>query len=111
MLIRAISAAPLAECASDIRAGLTHRPQKELPSKYLYDEIGSALFEVITALPEYGVTRADQRLVPPHVPDIAAPLAQPIAVAALCNGSGKKAGQILELLCRSQPTAYYPIEF
>jgi len=110
MLIRAISAAPLAEFASDIRAGLTHRPQKELPSKYLYDEIGSALFEVITALPEYGVTRADERLIRRHAPDIVARLPQPIAVAELGSGSGKKTRQILELLCRSQPTAYYPIE-
>ena len=44
--------------AADVRSGLTHAPQKELPSKYLYDEVGSALFEVITVLPEYGVTRA-----------------------------------------------------
>jgi L-histidine N-alpha-methyltransferase len=110
MLIRAISAAPLAEFASDIRAGLTHRPQKELPSKYLYDEIGSALFEVITALPEYGVTRADERLIRRHAVDIVARLPKPIAVAELGSGSGKKTRQILELLCRSQPTAYYPIE-
>ena len=48
--------------AADVRAGLTHTPQKELPSKYLYDEVGSALFEVITVLPEYGVTRAEERL-------------------------------------------------
>jgi len=33
-----------------------------LPSKYLYDEVGSALFEVISVLPEYGLTRADERL-------------------------------------------------
>ncbi len=38
--------------AAEVRAGLTHTPQKELPSKYLYDEVGSALFEVITVLPE-----------------------------------------------------------
>jgi L-histidine N-alpha-methyltransferase len=110
MLIRAISTDPAPAFAADIRAGLTHRPQKELPSKYLYDEIGSALFEVITALPEYGVTRADERLVRRHAADIVARLPQPVAVAELGSGSGKKTRQILEVLCRTQPTAYYPIE-
>ena len=58
--------------AADVRAGLTHTPQKELPSKYLYDEVGSALFEVITALPEYGVTRAEERVLTKHAADIVA---------------------------------------
>ena len=49
------------EFASDVRADLS-KPQKELHSRYLYDELGSALFEAITHLPEYGVTRADERL-------------------------------------------------
>ena len=44
--------------------------QKELPSKYLYDTIGSKLFEVITELPEYGVTRADERLIRGHASEI-----------------------------------------
>ena len=45
--------------------------QKELPSKYLYDDVGSALFEVITKLPEYGVTRAEERILLRHSGDIA----------------------------------------
>jgi len=49
------------EFATDIRNGLTKPGQKELPSKYLYDTLGSKLFEVIAELPEYGVTRADER--------------------------------------------------
>ena len=52
--------------AQAVHAGLTHHPQKELPSMYLYDEVGSALFEVITALPEYGVTRAEERVLKEH---------------------------------------------
>lgn len=39
------------EFAADVFAGLSKSGQKELPSKYLYDDIGSALFEVITLLP------------------------------------------------------------
>ena len=47
---------------SGIREGLTRPGQKELPSRFLYDEVGSALFEAISVLPEYGLTRADVRL-------------------------------------------------
>jgi uncharacterized SAM-dependent methyltransferase len=50
------------EFAADVRAGLTKPEQRELPSKYLYDEVGSELFEAICLLPEYGLTRADTRL-------------------------------------------------
>ena len=56
---------PLREFASDVRTGLA-KPQKELHSKYLYDELGSSLFEAITHLPEYGLTRADERLLRRH---------------------------------------------
>jgi len=44
--------------ALEVSAGLSKPGQKELPSKYLYDSVGSALFEVICALPEYGLTRS-----------------------------------------------------
>ena len=50
------------EFARDVRAGLTRTEQKTLPCRYLYDEVGSALFEAITCLPEYGLTRADTRV-------------------------------------------------
>jgi uncharacterized SAM-dependent methyltransferase len=49
------------EFACDVRSGLS-KPLKELQSKYLYDELGSALFDAITVLPEDGLTRADERL-------------------------------------------------
>ena len=52
--------------AADVQAGLNQPGQKELPSKYLYDTVGSRLFDVITALPEYGVTRAEDRILREH---------------------------------------------
>ena len=52
--------------AADVQAGLNRPGQKELPSKYLYDTVGSRLFDVITALPEYGVTRAEERILREH---------------------------------------------
>ncbi len=81
-----------------------------MPSKYLYDDLGSALFEVISALPEYGLTRADERLLRRHASDIVARLSKPVAVAELGSGSGKKTRSLLEALCRGQRTSYYPIE-
>ena len=64
-----------ADFASDVQSGLMRRGQKELPSKYLYDEVGSSLFETITVLPEYGLSRADERLLKEHAPEMIAPLA------------------------------------
>ncbi len=110
MLTHAITANATFEFAADVRAGLTQPEQKELPSKYLYDDVGSALFEVISFLPEYGLTRADERLLRRHAPDIVERLATPVAVAELGSGSGKKTRWILEALCRRQRTSYYPIE-
>src|SRR5207249_5786334 len=43
----------LLDFAREVREGLDKPGQKELPSKYLYDELGTALFEAITVLPEY----------------------------------------------------------
>jgi dimethylhistidine N-methyltransferase len=110
MVVHAITTSPTYEFAADVRAGLTKRGQKELLSKYLYDDVGSALFEVICHLPEYGLTRADERLLRRHAADIVDRLPHSIAVAELGSGSGKKTRQILETLCRRQRTRYYPIE-
>jgi len=51
MLVRAIAGNATYDFASDVYAGLTQPGQKTLPSKYLYDDVGSALFEVISRLP------------------------------------------------------------
>jgi dimethylhistidine N-methyltransferase len=110
MSTHAVIADPVAEFAVDVRAGLARRGQKELPSKYLYDAAGSAIFEVITLLPEYGLTRADERLLQHHAREIVAQLPLSIVVAELGSGSGKKTRWILEALSQRNPTAYYPIE-
>jgi dimethylhistidine N-methyltransferase len=95
--------------ADDVRAGLTH-PQKELPSKYLYDAVGSALFEAITALPEYGLTRAEERILRTNAAEIARRLAPGTVVAELGSGSGRKTRAILEKMAARSPTTYHPIE-
>jgi dimethylhistidine N-methyltransferase len=98
------------EFAADVREGLTRKGQKELLSKYLYDDVGSALFEVISHLPEYGLTRADERLLQRHANEIVERLDAPVAVAELGSGSGKKTRWILQALSRWQRTFYYPVE-
>ncbi|MFY9704041.1 MAG: L-histidine N(alpha)-methyltransferase [Terriglobales bacterium] len=110
MLVRAIAGNATYDFASDVYAGLTQPGQKTLPSKYLYDDVGSALFEVISRLPEYGLTRADERLLRRHASEIVDSLATPVAVAELGSGSGKKTRWLLEALCRKQRTSYYPVE-
>jgi hypothetical protein len=69
-----------------------------LHSKYLYDSIGSALFEVITMLPEYGLTRADERLLRANAGEIVGKVPSPAIVAELGSGSGRKTRWILEAL-------------
>jgi len=98
------------DLAAEVRAGLCRPGQKELPSKYLYDEIGSALFEVVSVLPEYGLTRADERLLQRHAADIVSRLKPHVLVAELGSGSGKKTRWLLEALARRQRTTYCPIE-
>jgi L-histidine Nalpha-methyltransferase len=100
----------VSEFAACVRECLTKSGQRELPSKYLYDEVGSALFETISVLPEYGLTRADARLLQKHAHDIVDCLPSPLHVAELGSGSGKKTRWILEALSQRQQTFYFPIE-
>ena len=95
--------------AAEVRAGLTLPGQKELPSKYFYDELGSSLFEAITMLPEYGLTRASERLLQAHAEEIVANLHSPL-VAELGCGTGKRTRSLLEALARRLPVTYCPIE-
>jgi L-histidine Nalpha-methyltransferase len=100
----------ITEFASDVVVGLSQPGQKELPSKYLYDEVGSGLFDVICLLPEYGLSRAGMRLLQRHSSEIVARLQSPVVVAELGSGSGVKTRLLLEALSRQQRVNYYPID-
>jgi L-histidine N-alpha-methyltransferase len=110
MLTTLIPANAAHEFAVDVRHGLLKTGQKELPSKYFYDATGSALFEVICQLPEYGLTRAEERLLSRHAKEIVEILPGPIVVAELGSGTGRKTRYVLEAICGRQPTSYHPIE-
>jgi L-histidine Nalpha-methyltransferase len=105
-----VPAQVLSEFASDVVIGLSQPGQKELPSKYLYDEVGSALFDVICVLPEYGLSRAGMRTLGRHAGDIVDRLPSPVIVAELGSGSGQKTRLLLEALARKQRVNYYPID-
>src|SRR5271155_5574516 len=100
----------LSEFCSDVVVGLSQPGQRELPSKYLYDEVGSALFEVICLLPEYGLSRAGMRLLQRHSTEIVDRLQRPVIVAELGSGTGQKTRWLLEALSRRQRVNYYPID-
>jgi L-histidine Nalpha-methyltransferase len=93
--------------ARQVRAGLTRCDQKSLPCRYFYDAIGSALFEAITCLPEYGLTRADARIIDAHAAEIAAAAPSRPIVAELGSGSGTKTRKLLE---QFPAVTYYPID-
>jgi len=106
-----ISAArALAAFSSDVVVGLTAPGQKELPSKYLYDEVGSALFEAICTLPEYGLGRAGMRMLERYSGEIVDRVPGPVIVAELGSGSGQQTRWVLEALARRQRVNYYPID-
>jgi len=108
---RSVEAARTAQdgFAHAVRAGLTRSP-KELPSTYLYDAVGSALFEVITVLPEYGLSRADERLFRRWAPAMVQQLPRSLLVAELGSGTGRKTRWLLEALATRQRLSYFPID-
>ncbi|MDQ2712138.1 MAG: L-histidine N(alpha)-methyltransferase [Acidobacteriota bacterium] len=97
--------------ALDVLQGLSARGQKRISSQYLYDDLGSSLFEAITLLPEYGLTRADERLLSAHSNDIASAAGPLGSIAELGSGSGKKTQYLLEAARKfSDKLVYSPID-
>jgi L-histidine N-alpha-methyltransferase len=95
----------------DVRHGLARAGQKQLPPEYFYDDIGSALFEAITRLPEYGLTRADRLLLENHAPAIAGLLPGRTSVIELGSGTGSKTAHLLRAIGRRQRcVTYYPVD-
>lgn len=110
MITNAIATSPISAFAAGVREGLNKTGQKELPSKYLYDNLGSKLFDAICELPEYGLTRADERLLRCHAREIAESVPGDVLVCELGSGSGRKTRSILEAIARRRKISYFPIE-
>ncbi|HVW87786.1 MAG TPA: L-histidine N(alpha)-methyltransferase [Bryobacteraceae bacterium] len=96
--------------AQAVMDGLSRSPQKTLPASWLYDEVGSALFEVITVLPEYGLTRADSALLGRAAEEIIGVAGRPEVIIELGSGTGTKTRHILRAASAGGPVDYFPID-
>src|SRR5687767_11624539 len=93
----------------DVRRGLTATP-KELSPKYFYDERGSELFEEITQLPEYYLTRSERTLLEARVAEIVGAV-RPCSLVELGAGSATKTRIILDAMRREGcAERYVPID-
>jgi dimethylhistidine N-methyltransferase len=100
-------ATPAASFAADVAAGLALR-HKAIPCTWLYDHLGSLLFERITQLDEYYLARSEQRLLECCAAPIAAAAGRGATVVELGSGACRKTATLLAAL--DAPQAYVPID-
>ena len=84
----------VAEFAADVRRHLAKQP-RQIPSRYLYDALGSSLFDAICELPWYRVTRAEMRLLVRFAPRIWAAVSPLDRIIELGAGDGRKLAALL----------------
>jgi len=100
----------LAGFAREVSEGLTGSP-KSLPPKYLYDAVGSELFESITEQPEYYPTRTEAGILRECASKLGALLGEDVSVVELGSGSSTKTTILLESFLESQKGLHYvPID-
>ncbi len=85
---------PDLEFSQDVAEGLARRP-KQLPAKYLYDALGSKLFEAICELPWYNITRGECALLGQHAEAIVSELGDGATLVELGGGNGAKLSLLL----------------
>jgi dimethylhistidine N-methyltransferase len=90
----------------DVLAGLA-APIRAIPARWLYDRRGSELFEAITELPEYYLTRTDTALLEAHSGDVARIAGTGQVVVEFGSGSSAKTPILLRAV---RPAAYVPID-
>lgn len=109
MRTRLAHSAPKSEMLDEVRSGLA-RAQKELPPKYFYDLAGSLLFEEITRLPEYYLTRVERELLVQHTPALMSSTGVRTLVE-LGAGSASKTRILLDGMVHSSAGgSYVPID-
>ncbi|MCC2978441.1 L-histidine N(alpha)-methyltransferase [Sphingomonas sp. PL-96] len=91
---------------ADVLAGLAMRP-RAIPARWFYDRRGSELFEEITRLPEYYLTRTETALLHAAVPEVARLTGPGRAVVEFGSGSSTKTPILLGGIL---PAAYVPID-
>src|SRR6204780_1239778 len=98
--------------AVEVFNGLTERP-KTLSPWLFYDQAGSRLFEEITELPEYYVTRTERQILAKHAAEIVAAAAggRDLSIIELGAGTATKTGLLLDAAVAHQGSVtYYPID-
>jgi dimethylhistidine N-methyltransferase len=85
----------IAQFVADVQYYLVQSP-RQLPSRYFYDELGSALFEAICRMPWYGITRAESRLIAGHGRDVFRRLGSLSRIVELGSGSGDKLRMLVQ---------------
>lgn len=90
----------------DVLTGLA-APIRAIPARWLYDRRGSELFEAITQLPEYYLTRTETALLERRCPDVGRIAGPGQAVVEFGSGASVK---IRILLAAAAPSAYVPID-
>jgi uncharacterized SAM-dependent methyltransferase len=86
---------PVSEFAADVGYYLSLTP-RQLPSRYLYDELGSVLFDAICRLPWYTITRAEMRLLRAHRGEILDSGTSFANIVELGPGNGEKLRSLLD---------------
>jgi len=95
---------------TDVHEGLTATP-KQLPPRLFYDAEGSALFEAITRLPEYYLTRSELEIFDRHAPEIMARAGDGLTLVELGAGTAHKTRVLIRaLLERQEKATFYPID-
>jgi len=92
---------------ADVIAGLSAEP-KTLPSKYFYDDAGSRLFDEITELDEYYLTRAEASIMERHGSEMAHALGPNALLVEFGSGSSTKTRILLDHM--EDPAGYVPID-
>ncbi|MFC4334191.1 L-histidine N(alpha)-methyltransferase [Salininema proteolyticum] len=92
----------------DVASGFGASP-KRLPPKYFYDDRGSGLFEDVTRLPEYYLTRAERALLEAHASEIAQ-AADARVLLELGSGSSAKTRLLLDAMAVDGLAAYVPVD-
>ncbi len=96
--------------AIEVCKGLS-RVQKTLPSRFFYDAAGSELFEQITKLPEYYLTRCEQSIFEAHAGEMVAAAGANLAMIEFGSGSSEKTRLLLSAALSSQKgLVYVPID-
>ena len=90
-----------AEFARDVLEGLSNKPRQLFP-KYLYDPLGSQLFEAICHVDEYYLTRAERQILTSHADEIIAAIPECRTLIELGSGSAEKTRKIIEALMRKR---------